>query len=135
MHGLDGVDRVHRRDHQVTCLGCNESGFEGLWLAQLTDVDDIGILPEDRTHALRKRLRVDANLALADDRTLVLVKDLDRILEGDDVGPATGVDVVNHGRRRRGLARPCRTGDQNQPILLVADLSDDFRESKRRKVL
>ena len=53
--------------------------------------------------------RVAADLALGDDRLLVGVEDLDRVLDGDDVAAALAVDVVDHARRRSSSC-PTRAG-------------------------
>ncbi|KAG0908968.1 hypothetical protein G6F31_021614 [Rhizopus arrhizus] len=48
---------------------------------------------------------VQPDLALVDDRHLVLVQVLDRVLDGEDVPGGGAVAVVDHRRQRGGLAR------------------------------
>jgi hypothetical protein len=55
------------------------------------------------------------------------VQELDWVLNGDDVLGPRGVDAVNHGGQRGGLAGTGYAGHQRQPALLVADLFHDAR--------
>ncbi len=59
-------------------------------------------------------VRVDADLALLDDRQHVVVHDLDGILDGDDVRAAGAVDVADHRGDRRGLAGARRPRDEDE---------------------
>ena len=74
-----------------------------------------------RRIARREALGVLADLALVDDRELVAVQVLDRVLERDDVARAGRVDVVDHRRQRRGLARAGGAGEQDDPALLLGE--------------
>ena len=65
--------------------------------------------------ALREAVGVAVHLALVDQAVLVLVDVLDRILDGEDVLVALGVDLVDHRRQRRRLAAAGRPGDEHQP--------------------
>ena len=71
--------------HEVADLGCGQRGGHGLVVAHLADEDDVGVLPHDVSERIRVAVGVDADLALVDDALLVLVQDLDRVLDGDDV--------------------------------------------------
>ena len=61
------------------------------------------------------------DLALVDDRALVDVQELDRVLDRDDVLGHRRVDVVDHRRERRRLARAGRAGQQDDPALLLGE--------------
>ena len=76
-----------------------------------------------------KRVGVLADLALVDQALLVLVHELDRVLDRDDVVGAVAVDVVDQRAERRGLARAGRAGDQHQPLGQVAELQDLLGEA------
>ena len=52
---------------------------------------------------------------------LVLVEDLDRVLDRDDVALTGPVDVVDHRGERRGLAAPGWPRDEDQAALLVGE--------------
>ena len=58
---------------------------DGLLVAHLADQDHVGVLAEHAPHGLGEALGIGADLALVDDRALVGVEVLDRILERDDV--------------------------------------------------
>ena len=54
-------------------------------VAHLADQDDVGILAQRAAQRVRERLRVDRDLALVDDRVVVAVQVLDRVLDRHDV--------------------------------------------------
>ena len=82
---LGGVDRVQRREDEVAGLGGLERGLRGLGVAELADQDRVGVLAQCAPQRLAEALGVEADLALVDDRLLVGVHDLDRVLDRDDV--------------------------------------------------
>jgi len=99
---LGRVERVQRREDEVAGLGRRQRGRDGLRVAHLADEDDIGVLAQ---HASERRPEVGGvgtDLTLVDDRLLVGVQDLDRVLDGHDVAAHRRVDVVDHrGEGRR----------------------------------
>ena len=62
-----------------------ERRAHGLLVAHLADQDHVGVLAQHPAHRAREALRVLTDLALVDDRALVAVQVLDRVLERDDV--------------------------------------------------
>ena len=74
--------------HEVAGLGGVQRGLDGLLVAHFADEDDVGILAQRRAQRLGERRRVEPDLALVDHRAPVLVHELDRILDGDDVRSA-----------------------------------------------
>ena len=60
-------------------------------------------------------VHIDAHFALIDRRLLVIVIELDRVFDRDDVVIDVLVDIVDHRGQRRALARAGRAGDQEQP--------------------
>ena len=86
-----------------------------------------------RKHPLERVVEVvgvGADLALVDDRALVGVQDLDRVLDRDDVTRLVLVDVVDHRGERRRLARAGRTGDEHEPALLLGEPAADRRQAQ-----
>ena len=75
--------------------------------------------------AARKRRRVAVQLALVHRALLVVVQELDRVFDGEDVLGAGLVDQVDHRRQRRRLARAGRAGDQHDAVLERGDLGED----------
>ena len=60
------------------------------------------------------------HFALVEQALLIVVDELDRVFDGDDVIGARLVDVVDHRAERRRLARTGRAGDEHQPFLQLA---------------
>src|SRR4051812_38146530 len=69
-----------------------------------------------------------ADLTLIHEAFLVLVNELDRILDRDDVIGPRAVDVVDHRRQGRRLARTRRSGHEDEAFLESAHLEDRWRE-------
>ena len=65
------------------------------------------------------------DLALIDERQLVAMEELDRILDGHHVRGPCPVDVVDQRGERRALAAARRAGDEDEPALLGGDLLQD----------
>ena len=93
-HGDDAVDRlgrverVQRREHEVAGFGGEQAGFDRLEVAHFADQNDVRILAQRAAQRLRERARVDRDLALVDDRLVVAVEELDRILDRHHVRAA-----------------------------------------------
>ena len=118
---LGRVDGVHRREHEVTGLGGLERRLGRLAVAELADQDHVRVLAEHAPERLVERLGVDPDLALVDDAARVVVEDLDRVLDRDDVLPARAVDVAEHRRERRRLADAGRAGDEDEAAVLLGE--------------
>ena len=127
--GLGGVDRVQRREDEVARLGSLEGGLRGLGVAELADHDRVRVLAERPAQRLAEALGVEPDLALVDDRLLVGVEDLERVLDRHDVRAPRPVDVVEHRREGRRLARACRAGDEDEPAVLIGQLLRPHRGS------
>ena len=132
----DAVDRlrrvqgVQRREHEVAGLGGGEGRLDRLVVAHLTDQDDVGVLAQGAAQGQGESLRVDVDLALVDDRLLVAVEKLDRVLDRHHVLVAGRVDVVDHRGEGGRLARAGRPGAEDQAPLLVTDLLQHGREEQ-----
>ena len=73
--------------------------------------------------ASRERRAVHADFSLADQAVLAFVHEFDRILDRQDVTLHPRVHVVDHRRERRRLARARLAGDQDQPIVDLAEVA------------
>ena len=71
---------------------------------------------------------VEADLAVRDVALVVLVDVLQRVFDGDDVARAGAVDVVDHRREGRRLARAGGSGDENESQALLTKLLQDGRQ-------
>src|SRR5207248_9628396 len=126
--GLGRVDRVQRREDEVARLGGLERRLRRLRVAQLANQDRVRVLAQRAPERLAEVLGVEADLTLVDDRLLVHMQDLDRILDRDDVRLARAVDVVDDRRERRRLTRACRARDEHEPAMLLGEPLDAGRQ-------
>ena len=132
----DAVDRARRalrvqgREHEVTGLGRGQRGRDRLEVAHLADEDHVGVLAERAAQRLGESLRVGADLALVHDRGLVLVEELDRVLDRDDVQRPALVDRVDHRRERRRLTGARRAGHEDEAPRLARELEEHLRQAE-----
>ncbi len=107
-----------------------ERRLGALGVAELAEQDDVGVLAQ---HPLDRRevgLGVDPDLALVDDAATVLVEDLDRILDRDDVLVPCPVDVVDHRRERGRLSRARGAGAEDEAALFFSKAGDAGRQAQ-----
>ena len=102
--GEDHVPRFGRRDRR----------FDRLQVAHLADQNHVRVLPQRAADGLGERGHVDPQFALVHRRLLVRVVELDGVLDRDNVMVEVLVDIVDHRRQGRGLARSRRPGHQHQ---------------------
>jgi hypothetical protein len=112
----------------VSRLGRRQSGLDGLFVAHLSDEDDVGVLAQHASERALEGGGVHADFALVDRRAFIGVHELDGILDRDDVLGRGVVHVVDHRRERRRLARAGRTREQNDAPLLFGEFPDDSRQ-------
>ena len=133
----DAVDRLRGRlgmqggEDEMASLGRGQGGGDRLQVAHLADQDHVGILSQGGAQAEGEVGRVGADLALVDDRVFVLVQELDRILDREDVVLALVVDHVDHRRQRRALARAGGAGDEDETARFGAELAQHLRHLER----
>ena len=127
---LGGVLGVQGREHEVTGLGGGERRGDGLGVAHLTDEDNVRVLAQHVAERLGERLRVGTDFALVDDRPVVRVQELDRVLDGHDVKRLRQVDDVDQRGKRRGLARSSRSGHQHEPAAQLGQRRDHRRQAE-----
>ncbi len=127
----DPVDRlccvigVQGREDQMPGLGDGQGRRDGLQVAHLADLDDVGILAKRRPQRAGEIVRVGPDFALDDHRAVVTVHVLDRILDRDDVDGTSPIDLVEHGRHGRRLARPGRAGHEDEPVGPIDEVMAD----------
>ena len=96
--GVDG------REHEMAGLRSLERRVDRLKVAHLAHHDHVGILTQRGPQGVWKRGSVGADLALRDDALVVAEDELDRVLDRNDLGFPSPVDLVDHRRQRRRLA-------------------------------
>ena len=75
-------------------------------------------------------MRVSGDLALVDHAILMVMKKLDRVLDGQDVVVPVDVDLVDHRRERRRFTGAGRAGDEDQSARLFAQIGNDLRQAE-----
>src|SRR4030095_2009604 len=106
----DAVDRLRRRvgvksgQRQVAGFRDTEGRFDRLEVAHFADENDVRVFAQRSAQRVRKALGVAVDLTLVDETALMLVDELDRVLDGEDVIVAFLVDLVDHRGKRRRLA-------------------------------
>jgi hypothetical protein len=71
-----------------------------------------------------------ADLALVDEAFPVLMHELDRVLNRDDVMVPRPVDVVDQRAQRGRLSRTRRPGDENESFVQMTELQQVLRKSQ-----
>ena len=114
--------------HEVPGLGGGQRDLDRLAIAHLADEDHLRRLAQRGPQGQGERRRVAVQLALMDGRLLVVVQELDRILDGQDViGPGL-VDQIDDRRQRRRLAGSGRPGDEHDAVLQRRDVGQRRRQ-------
>ncbi len=114
MAGLRGFDRDRHR----------------LQVPHLADQHNVGVFTQRCPQRDLEALGVQTDFPLVDQALLVRMHELDGVLDGHDVLAPVLVDVVDHRRQRRGLARAGRAGDQHQAPGQPAQVDDFLREAQ-----
>ena len=121
VHGLRRVLGVQRGEDEVAGLGRGQGRADRLHVAHLADEDHVGVLAQRGLQAEREGRRVRPQLALVDDALLVVVQELDRVLDREDVLVARLVDLVDDRGERRRLARARRARDEHDAARLLGE--------------
>ena len=111
-------------------LGKVDGVLHGLAGADLTDQDHVRCLPQGVDQGVVPRVRIDTDLALRDQAVGVLMHELDRVFDGDDVTVCMFVAMADHGRQRRGLAGAGAADDQDQAALGQDQVFQDGRQAE-----
>ena len=133
--GLRGILGVQRGEHQMPGLCCSERNRNGLQVAQLTDQDHIGVLPQHVPERVGEAVGVRADLALIHERHLVAVQELDRVLDRHDVVGAGAVDQVDERGQGGRLARAGRTSYQHEAPGQGGEAGDRIRNPQLIELL
>src|SRR5437870_6150038 len=75
-------------------------------------------------------MRISVDFALIHKALLMIVKEFDGVLDGDHVLFTFGIDFVEHGSKRGGLAGTGWAGDENEPARFVAQSLHYQRQSQ-----
>ena len=109
---LVGVVGVQRGETEVARFGERQGVVHGFAVANLADEDDIRRLTQGVFQRGKPVFGIHADFALGNDAFFVLMDELNRVFDGDDVVLAIFIAVVNHRSERGGFART-GTADEN----------------------
>jgi hypothetical protein len=115
----------------VADVGGLERGARRRRVGERADEENVGVLAERVHDRVTEAHGVGADFALCDDRTLVGVQHLDRVLDGDDVARLVLVHVVEDRRERRGAARAGEARDEHHPRRGVGQALHARRQAQR----
>src|SRR5437764_5734367 len=113
---LRSINRVERRQNQMTSLGCFQGDFGSFVIAHFSDQDYLGRLSQRSAQSRRKVFRIVTDFSLIDCRVLVRVKIFDRIFDRDDMIVLCLVNYIDHRCERRALTGTRWSGNQNQSV-------------------
>ena len=123
--GLRGVVGVQCRQDEVPGFRGGYRRRHGLRAAHFSDQEHVHILAESGKQRGGEIFRVDADLALVDERLLGLKNVLDGVFYRDDVFHALDVDELNERRQCRRLPLPYRPHDQKESLLFPCEGRED----------
>ena len=121
---------MQRPEDEVSGLGGGEGRRDRLEVAHLAEEDHVRVLAKRGAQGLAEGNGVGADLALVDDALLVLVHELDRVLDREDVIGPRAVDLVDDRRQGGRLARAGRTGHEHEPARLRGELVQTRRQAE-----
>jgi hypothetical protein len=130
LNGLRRAGSVHGGKHLVPGVRRAQRHPQRLDVAQLAHQDHVWVLSQRLAKCLIERDAVGADFELRDQRPVVAVQVLDRVLDRDHLHVVVVVDQLNHRRQRRAFAAAGRAGDQGQAPLREGDVHHGRRKVK-----
>ena len=130
----DPIDGLRRRlgvksgEDQVACLGRGQGGGDRLQVAHLADQDHVRVLAQGGAQAEGEVGGIGADLALVDNRAFVVVKELDRVLDREDVVRRSELITSIIAARVVDLPRAGRPGDEDEAARFRGQLPQDLRD-------
>ena len=110
--------------HQLPRLCRRHSDVDGLIIPHLPQEDDIGGLTKGGAQGPHIAHRIPRHLALGDDAILVPVQIFDGVFDGDDMGVAGAVELIDHAGEGGGFTAASRAGDEHQAFCSLVEIDD-----------
>jgi hypothetical protein len=117
---LVGAVGMQRGQAQVSGFGKGDGVVHGLPIPDFAHHDHVRCLPQGVLQRDFPGVGVDADLALGDDAFLVLMHELDRVFDGDDVTLAIAVAVIDQRGQRGGFAGAGAADKNDQAAQVIA---------------
>ena len=132
--GLIGSAGVQHAQSQVPGFGEGDGVFHRLRVADFTDQNHVGRLPQRVLRRVVPGMRVDARLAVGDQRFFRQVHIFHRVFHGDDMARRRAVALIDHRRQRGRFARARAADHQRQPARVHDHFFQNGRQPQLRKV-
>jgi len=122
LDSFGGVNGMQGGENKVAGFGSFQGDFDSLAVAHLADKDDLGRLAKGAAKGGGKGRCVAVKFALVNGGLFVAMKELDGILDGEDVDGLFRIHPVNDGSEGGGFAGAGGTGDKNNAGVQRANL-------------
>ncbi|KAG1396796.1 hypothetical protein G6F59_013753 [Rhizopus arrhizus] len=116
--------------HQVAGFGKRDGVVHAFAGTHLADHDHVRRLAQGGLQRRFPAVGIDADLALGDDAALVLVHELDRVFDGDDVAGRVLVAVTDHRCQRGRFTGTGSADEQDDAALGHRQRLDDRRQAQ-----
>jgi hypothetical protein len=127
---LRGIDGVQRAENHVSRLGRGKGDLHRFAIADFSDENRLGRLPQRRPQSDWKAEEILAEFALTETRPRRRMHVFDGIFQRHHVDVLRAVQFIEDGRQRSGFAGPSRTGHENNARVFL----DDFGRRAANRV-
>ncbi len=124
---------MQRTEGEMASFRDCQSGLYGFQVPHFADEHYVRVLTQNGPQGMVEALRVLMDLPLIYDAGFVLMRELYRVLYGDNVLPPVCVDLVDHRGQSRGFPGPSRSCHQNEPPRLRTEIVHDGWKAEFRK--
>jgi hypothetical protein len=114
----------------VAGFGIGDRLLHGFTIADFTNHDHVRRFAHGISQCILIAQRIDADLALVDDRLAMLMQILDRILNGEDVSAMMAIAMIEHRGERGRFARTGRADHQDQAARQHHQIAQYRRQSQ-----
>lgn len=133
-YSIDRLNRIigmERREYKVSSFCKCDCGFHGLKVTHFSDDDHIRIFTKNRLDSMTKALKMFSEFSLMNKRKLILVDELYRIFEGDDMSTHGAIDIIQHSRHGCRFTTSCWSSDEDDSFFSIGDFEEIFRKHDR----
>ena len=130
---VDGIRcavRMECREYEVSGFSSRNRGLDGFQVSHLTDENNIGVFTESCSKCSGVCLGIITDLSLVNNRLLVAMQVLNRILNRYDVLRVSFVNHIDEGRKRCRLTGTGSSRNENQPSLSGTEFLNRSRKSE-----
>ena len=119
---------MQRREHQMPGLGRRQYCRNRFRIAHLSHQNHVRTLAQNASNRACKIGRIPAHFDLLDDGLPIRVQKLNRILNGDHMIVAIGVDQIEQGGQRRTFTASRGSRHQNQSLPSFRQPAKEWRQ-------